>query len=139
MSDDGFTKVNLAADVDDVAAANGIEGLEARFATQALELRRSGVSLQRIEPGKRQPWGHRHETQEEVYVILSGSGKARIGDREIAVGPLDAIRVEPQLARNFEAGSDGLELIAFGAPRSADDNAGSDTEMLPGWWGDEDA
>jgi mannose-6-phosphate isomerase-like protein (cupin superfamily) len=139
MSDGEFTKVNLAADVDDIAGANGIEGLEAHFATDALGLQRSGVSLQRIEAGKRQPWGHRHEKQEEIYVIISGSGTAKIGDQEIEVARLDAIRVEPQLARNFEAGPDGLELLAFGAPRSPDDNAGSDSEMLPGWWGDEDA
>ena len=139
MGDGGFTKVNLAGDIPDVAKPNGVEGMTAHFAADALGLERSGVSLQRIEGGRRQPWGHRHEVQEEIYVIISGSGTAMIGSEKVEVAPLDAIRVEPQLARNFEAGPDGLELLAFGAPRSSDDDAGSDSEMLPGWWGDEGA
>lgn len=52
------------------------------------------------------------------------------------VGPLDALRVAPGLGRNFEAGPDGLELLAFGAPRAPGQSAGSGSEMLPGWWGD---
>ncbi len=133
-----FTKVNLQSDVEDAAAANGVEGIEARFANQALELQRCGVSHQRLAPGARQPWGHRHQVQEEVYVVLSGSGTAKLGDEEVALAPRDALRVAPALARNFEAGPDGLELIAFGAPRSAEDALSGESEMLPGWWGDAD-
>ena len=136
MAGQRFTRVNLAADVPDIAGDNDIEGLEAHFASDALGLRRSGISLQRIEPGARQPWGHRHHEQEEIYVVLSGSGTAKLGDEEVDVKAFDAIRVEPDLARNFEAGLDGLELLAFGAPRKPGQNAASDSEMLPGWWGD---
>ncbi len=139
MAEGDFTKLNLTGDVPDVAGANGIEVLEAHFAAEALGLQKTGISLQRIKPGQRQPWGHRHKVQEEIYVILSGSGTAKLGSEEVEVGPFDAIRVAPGLARNFEAGPDGLELIAFGAPREAGQNAASDSEMLPGWWGDEEA
>ncbi len=69
-------------------------------------------------------------------MIVGGSGVAKVGDEEIELGRLDALRVQAEVARNFEAGPDGLELIAFGAPRSPDENAASDSEMLPGWWGD---
>jgi uncharacterized cupin superfamily protein len=138
VAEGDFTKVSLTGDVPDVAGANGIEGIEAHFASDALGLEKTGISLQRIEPGRRQPWGHRHRTQEEIYVVLSGSGTAKLGTEEVEVGPFDAIRVAPGLARNFEAGPDGLELLAFGAPRAAGDNAASDSEMLPGWWGDEE-
>ena len=138
MAGEGFTKKNLKDDIDDIAGANGVEGMAAHFAAGELDLRESGLSYQRIEPGKRQPWGHRHKKQEEIYVILSGSGIAKLGNDEIEVGPLDAIRVAPALARNFEAGPDGLDLLAFGAPRSPDQQPGGDTELLPGWWGDED-
>jgi mannose-6-phosphate isomerase-like protein (cupin superfamily) len=134
-----FTKKHLADEVPDVAGANGIEGLAAHFASDALELERSGVSYQRLEPNSRQPWGHRHERQEEVYVVIEGSGVAKVGDEEVELARLDAIRVAPEHARNFEAGPDGLALIAFGAPRSSEDNAGTDAEMLPGWWGDSPA
>jgi mannose-6-phosphate isomerase-like protein (cupin superfamily) len=135
MAEGDYTKLNLGTDVPDIAGDNGIEGLEAHFASDALGLQNSGVSLQRIEPGQRQPWGHRHRRQEEIYVFISGSGTAKLGEEEVEVGPFDAIRVAPGLARNFEAGPDGLELLAFGAPRSPGDNAATDSEMLPGWWG----
>jgi mannose-6-phosphate isomerase-like protein (cupin superfamily) len=134
----GFTKANLRDDVPDMAAGAGVEGLAAHFAAGALELQKSGLSYQRIEPGKRQPWGHRHKTQEEIYVVLAGDGIAKLGDAEVEIVALDAIRVAPELARNFEAGPEGLELLAFGAPRSPDQEPGGDSEMLPGWWGDED-
>jgi len=133
-----FTKVNLRDDVPDMAGQSGVEGLAAHFAAGALDLQKSGLSYQRIEPGKRQPWGHRHETQEEIYVIVAGGGTAKLGNEEVQVAPLDAIRVAPELARNFEAGPDGLDLLAFGAPRSPDQQPGGASEMLPGWWGDED-
>ena len=138
MADDGFTKANLSDDVDDAASAAGVAGLKAHFAADSLGLQHSGLSYQRIEPGKRQPWGHRHKTQEEIYVILAGRGKAMLGSEEVEVRPLDAIRVAPELARNFEAGPDGLDLLAFGAPRSPDQQPGGESELLPGWWGDED-
>ena len=74
MAGEGFTKKNLKDDIDDIAGANGVEGLAAHFAAGELDLQESGLSYQRVEPGKRQPWGHRHKKQEEIYVILSGSG-----------------------------------------------------------------
>jgi mannose-6-phosphate isomerase-like protein (cupin superfamily) len=138
VSEGDFTKVNLRDDVPDMAGQSGVEGLAAHFAAGPLELRKSGLSYQRIEPGKRQPWGHRHKEQEEIYVVVAGSGTAKLGDEEVQVGELDAIRVPPELARNFEAGPDGLSLLAFGAPRPPDQQPGGDAEMLPGWWGDED-
>lgn len=134
-----FTKVNLLEDVDDMAGARGLEGIEARFAARDLELRKSGLSHQRLVPGGRVPWGHRHQVQEEIHLVLSGSGTAKLGEEEIELAPLDALRVAPELPRNFEAGPDGLEFVAFGAPRSPDDDPGAESEIMPGWWGDEDA
>ena len=138
MSAGDFTKVNLRDEVPDMAGQSGVEGLAAHFAAGPLELQKSGLSYQRLEPGQRQPWGHRHKTQEEIYVVVAGAGKAKLGDEDIEVGELDAIRVAPELARNFEAGPDGLALLAFCAPRPTDQQPGGDAEMLPGWWGDED-
>lgn len=138
MSQADYTRVNLRDDVPDMAGQSGVDGIAAHFAAGPLALQKSGLSYQRIGPGKRQPWGHRHKEQEEIYVVLAGSGTAKLGDEEIEVAPLDAIRVAPQLARNFEAGPDGLDLLAFGAPRPPDQQPGGDSELLPGWWGDED-
>jgi len=54
-----------------------------------------GHRLQRLGPGKRQAFGHRHNIDEEVYVVLSGSGRMRLADETVEIGPWDAIRVAP--------------------------------------------
>ncbi len=73
----------------------------------------------RLRPGKRSPFTHRHLEAEEIYAILSGSGRVKLDDQLADVQPLDAIRVAPEVARALEAGADGLEFIAFG-PHHAD-------------------
>lgn len=118
-------------DVDDVAAKFGFgETGEARFATKDLGARQTGISLHHLNPGKRQAFGHRHERAEEVYLVLSGTGRVKLDDEIVELGPLDAIRIAPAVIRAFEGGPDGLELLAFG-PRHSGDG-----EVLQGWWGD---
>ena len=115
-----FTKTSLTT-VEDLAPPNGFgEHWEARVAREALGAQDTGVTLFRLRPGMRSPFTHRHRAAEEVYVVLRGSGRAKLDGELVDVGPLDAIRVAPQTARAFEAGPDGLELIAFG-PRHAGD------------------
>jgi mannose-6-phosphate isomerase-like protein (cupin superfamily) len=114
------TRINLA-DVEDAAPANGFgHRWEARVARAALEAEHTGVTHFRLRPGKRSPFAHRHAEAEEVYVILSGSGRVKLGDEVADVRALDAIRVAPEVVRAFEAGPDGLELIAFGPHRDGD-------------------
>jgi mannose-6-phosphate isomerase-like protein (cupin superfamily) len=115
-----FTKLNLDA-VDDAAPANGFgDRWEARVARQALAAERTGVSFFRLLPGKRSPFTHRHTDAEEVYVVLGGSGRVKLDDELLDVGPLDCIRVAPTTARAFEAGPEGLEFLAFGAHHPGD-------------------
>lgn len=115
-----FTKVSLAA-VEDVAPANGFgDRWEARVAREALAAERTGVVLFRLHPGKRSPFTHRHAEAEEIYVVLRGSGRVKLGDEILDVAPLDAIRVAPATPRAFDAGVDGLELLAFGAHHAGD-------------------
>jgi uncharacterized cupin superfamily protein len=115
-----FTKLNLDA-VDDAAPANGFgHRWEARVARQALAAERTGVSFFRLLPGKRSPFTHRHTDAEEVYVVLGGSGRVKLDDELLDVGPLDCIRVAPSTARAFEAGPDGLEFLAVGAHHPGD-------------------
>jgi mannose-6-phosphate isomerase-like protein (cupin superfamily) len=117
---DAFTKVNLGA-VDDVAPGHGLgDHWEARGARGALAAERTGVMLFRLLPGKRSPFTHRHTDAEEIYVVLSGSGRVKLDDEIVDVGPLDSIRVAPATARAFEAGQDGLEYLAFGAHHPGD-------------------
>jgi quinol monooxygenase YgiN/mannose-6-phosphate isomerase-like protein (cupin superfamily) len=116
----GYTHLNLA-DVEDMAPRFGLgEQGEARFATRPLDARTTGVSHQRLRPGVRQAFGHRHQHAEEVFVVLAGGGRMKIDDEIINVRPLDAIRVAPGSARAFEAGPDGLEFVVFGPHRRGD-------------------
>jgi mannose-6-phosphate isomerase-like protein (cupin superfamily) len=115
-----WTHLNLG-EVEDAAPGNGFgERWEARVAREPLGARETGLTHFRIRPGRRSPFNHRHREAEEVYVVLSGAGTVKLGDELRAVRPLDAIRIGPAVPRAFEAGPDGLELIAFGAHHEAD-------------------
>jgi quercetin dioxygenase-like cupin family protein len=125
-----YTRVNLKSDVQDMAPQFGMEGIESRFARTNLELEKSGVSYFRLDAGYRAPFGHTHSEQEEVYVILSGSARVAVGDEVVELGELDAIRIAPETMHGMEAGPDGAEILAFGAP----DTDNKDADMQPGWW-----
>src|SRR3954471_15432158 len=115
MSD--YKPLHLPDDVEDSAVAFGLApDLEAHFARTALALEQSGLSFQRLAPGFRGGFGHRHKTQEEVYVVVGGSGRIKVDDEIRDLRQWDAVRVAPATMRAFEAGPDGLELLAYGAP-----------------------
>src|ERR1700761_1851407 len=117
---DPWTHLNLD-DVEDAAPGNGFgERWEARVARNDLDAERPGPTPFRLHPGRRSPFTHRHREAEEVYVVLSGSGFVKLGDEVRPVRPLDAIRIAPEVPRAFEAGPDGLELIACGAHHPGD-------------------
>ena len=101
-----------------------------RFARRAIESREIGVSRFTYEPGARMPWAHRHREQEEVYVVVAGSGRAKLDDEIIDVGAWDVLRVAPAVVRSFEAGPDGMEVICIGG-RKPD---GPDSERHPDPW-----
>jgi mannose-6-phosphate isomerase-like protein (cupin superfamily) len=103
--------------------------LEARFARADLECERTGLSYQRLAPNAEAPFAHRHNEDEEIYVVVSGSGKAKLGDEVIVVGTWDAIRVAPGTVRAFAAGPEGLELLAFGT--HAEDDAVMEEASFP--------
>jgi mannose-6-phosphate isomerase-like protein (cupin superfamily) len=120
-------------DVEDMAPQFGMPSeMQARFAGRPLDLERTGLTYFRLEPGFRVPFGHRHEDQEEVYVVIRGSARIKVGDDVLELAELDAVRVAGDTIRNLEAGPDGAEVIAFG------ERAGQDqSEMIQGWWSDE--
>jgi mannose-6-phosphate isomerase-like protein (cupin superfamily) len=114
-----FTIKNLR-DIEDVAPRFGFDTVqEARFPWRALEAQSTGLAYHVIKPGQRGR-AHRHEEAEEIYVVIGGSGRVVL-DGEIAdLRPLDAIRVAPPVARAFEGGPEGLELLAFGPHHESD-------------------
>jgi mannose-6-phosphate isomerase-like protein (cupin superfamily) len=130
-----YTKVNLKEDVQDSAPGFGFApNMEARFASSDMELEQSGIGYERYAPNFRVPFGHTHKGQEEVYVVVSGSGRIKIDDEIVDFKQWDAIRVPAGVWRNFEGGPEGAEILAFGAPKMDDPRA--DAEMQPGWWSD---
>src|ERR671925_471902 len=112
-----FTLRNLKEDLEDVGSRfDGAPDLEFRLATEALELERSCLGYQRVPPGYRFPYGHTHEKQEEVYVVVRGSGRMKVDDEIVDLREWDAVRVPPGTWRGYEAGPEGLEILVIGAP-----------------------
>jgi mannose-6-phosphate isomerase-like protein (cupin superfamily) len=110
-----YTIVNLL-ELDDPVSAR-VPDREGRFSRKHLHSRDLGVSHWRYAPGTRNPTAHSHREQEEAYVVVAGSGRVRLDDEIRDVGPWDVVRVAPDVVRAFEAGPDGLELIAVGGPK----------------------
>ncbi len=108
-------------EVEDVAPKFGYGGIQqARFARKDLGAESTGLAYHVVHAGKHQTFAHRHENAEEIYVVLSGSGRVKLDDETAEIGPLDAIRVSPTTLRAFEAGPDGLEVLAFGPHHPGD-------------------
>ncbi len=129
-----YTHVNLK-EVEDLAPKFGLApNMQSRFARQALELTEAGVSHFTIAPDFRLPFAHRHAKQEEVYVLLKGTARLKVEDDVIELKTLDAVRVAATATRGMEAGPEGAEILAFGAPRHGDDD--QDAEMVKDWWTD---
>ena len=124
-----YTKTNLC-DVEDAAPRFDMPSeMQARFARSAIEGETLGLSLFTLEPGFRIPFGHKHASQEEVYVVVKGSARVKVDDEVVELKQWDAIRFGKDTMRNMEAGPDGVEYLAFGA---GDDP--QEVEMTPGWW-----
>ncbi|MHB1537704.1 MAG: cupin domain-containing protein [Solirubrobacteraceae bacterium] len=113
-----YSVVNLLEVEDSVGERAG--GLEGRFARKHLDSRDLGVSLFRYAPNLRSPFAHSHREQEEAYVVLAGSGRALLDGEVRELGRWDVLRVAPAVVRSFEAGPDGLDLLAVGGPKPAD-------------------
>lgn len=129
----GYTIKNLK-EIEDSAAKFGLSpNLEGRFAGPTLECENLAFSYQRFAPNFRSPFGHKHEQQEEVYILVGGSGRVKLDDEEFELKQWDAVRVAKETMRSFQAGPEGAELIAIGAPATGP----GDADVTPGWWADE--
>jgi mannose-6-phosphate isomerase-like protein (cupin superfamily) len=129
-----FTLRNIKRDLEDLGLRfDGAPDLEFRAATEALGLEQSGLSYQRVPPGYRFPYGHTHRKQEEVYVVVRGSGRMRLDDEIVELEEWDAVRVPPGTWRGYEAGPDGLEILVIAAPHL---DQREDVEGERDWWSD---
>jgi quercetin dioxygenase-like cupin family protein len=110
-----FAAVNLLEVEDSVG--DRVPGLEARFGRTQLDSRDLGVSLFRYAPNLRSPFGHSHREQEEAYVVVAGSGRVLLDGEVQELREWDVVRVSPEVVRAFEAGPEGLDVIAIGGPK----------------------
>jgi quercetin dioxygenase-like cupin family protein len=125
-----YSLINLK-EVEDSAGARSPE-IEGRFARKHLDSRELGVSYWRYAPGFRSRMGHHHREQEEAYVVVAGSGRVKLDDDLRELRQWDVVRVAPEVVRAFEAGPDGLEIIAVGSSRPEE----GDGVMVADWWTD---
>ena len=124
----GYARINIE-DVEDIAAKFGMgEVGEARYVREDVGAERVGLSWYRMNPGRRTGFGHRHDEVEEMYVVLGGSGRVKLDDEVLDVRRGDIVRVAPESVREFEAGPDGMELLATGM------HVDGDGELLQDWW-----
>lgn len=79
-----------------------------------------GARLWRLRPGEAST-RHRHRTQEELYVLLEGCGRIRVGDELLELGPLDSLLVTPETVRQIfnDTDAEALWLIAGAPPEPA--------------------
>lgn len=123
-----YAKTNLR-DVEDSAAKYGVGATqEARFPREQLGAEQAGLNYLIVKPGQREAFAHRHERAEELYVVISGSGRVKLDDEVLELAPLDAVRVAPGTTRRFEGGPDGLSVLIFGA------RVEGDGEVIEGFW-----
>jgi quercetin dioxygenase-like cupin family protein len=113
-----FAAVNLL-EIED-AVGERAPGIEGRFARKHLDSRDLGVSLFRYAAHLRSPVAHSHREQEEVYVVVAGSGRVLLDDELRDLRQWDVLRVAPEVVRAFEGGPEGLDIVAVGGPRPED-------------------
>lgn len=125
-----YTLKNLT-EAENMAEKFGYEEFqEARFPARDLDAEATGLALIQVKPGQRQPFAHRHDDAEEIYVVIKGNGRIKLDDEVVELGPLDAIRIAPPVTRSLEAGPDGLDVLAFGPHHD------SDGEIVKDFWAD---
>ena len=123
-----YTVVNLK-EVEDSFADN--PALDAHFGRKSLNSEHLGVSHFRTGPGFRSEKGHTHREQEEVYIVIAGSGRIKLGHEIVELRPWDAVRVAPATVRSLEAGPDGMEFLAIGSDRP---EGGDGVQTETGFW-----
>jgi quercetin dioxygenase-like cupin family protein len=128
-----YTAVNLK-EVENIGEQFGLDPaeLQLRMGKDPLGCANSAVSYLRLGPGYRAPFGHKHNQQEEIYVLVGGSARMKLDGDVIDLQPMSAVRVAPETMRAYEGGPDGAELIVIGAPRTGP----GDGDIQQGWWSD---
>jgi hypothetical protein len=104
--------------IDEIEPAGS--GGAVRFVRRELGVEAFGVNWYELPPNAE---GHRHDEsdsgQEEVNVIVRGSGVYRIEEEEIPFVAGTIFRFDPETTRQPVAGPEGFTMVAIGARRGS--------------------
>ena len=107
---------------------------EMRMITSAVEAEQAALSYRRMPPqtGGKGSYGHRHRTQEELYLVLSGKLQFKLGDDVVDVPAQTAVRVAPEVVRSiWNEGPEDAELVIVSVRV---DDPGADVELVEDFW-----
>jgi quercetin dioxygenase-like cupin family protein len=95
-------------------------GVQNTDLAKQVEISTLGARLWRLAPGQAST-RHRHFEQAELYVVLEGTGRMRVGDELLTLPPLSAVAVEPATVRQVfnDTDRDALWLVAGAPPEGA--------------------
>jgi mannose-6-phosphate isomerase-like protein (cupin superfamily) len=105
---------------------------EMRFFAESLGAEQVAFTWRSMPPGTggKGSYGHRHQSQEEVYFVISGQALFKLDDDVVTVGPRTAVRVSPEVFRSVHNdGPDEVELVICSV-RAED----PELEMKPDFW-----
>jgi len=105
-----------------------------RFLTGPLDAEQVAVTHRDMPPGSggKGGYGHRHNTQEEIYFVVSGRLQFKLDDEIVDVDGGSAVRVAPEVARSvWNEGPDDAQLLIFSVRM---DNARDDAEIVEDFW-----
>jgi mannose-6-phosphate isomerase-like protein (cupin superfamily) len=127
----GYTVISL----EDAPDVLGDYPGEMRFLTGPLEAEQAALTYRRMPPdtGGRGSYGHRHKTQEELYLVLEGTLTFKLGDEIVEAGPGTAVRVAPETARSVHNDTDADAILIITSVKLPD-GPSDDTEQIPDFW-----
>lgn len=85
------------------------------FIGEKLGLTGCEVSLNRLPAGKNMPFVHAHTKNEELYIVLRGTGTFFVDGEEFPIQEGSLVRVSPQGERSWKAGAEDLYFICIQA------------------------
>ena len=110
---------------------------EMRMFTDPLECEQVAFTWRSMpeDTGGRGSYGHRHKTQEEVYLVISGTITFKCGDDVFKAEPGNAVRVAPSTVRSIHNDGPGEAQVIICSPKSAE-GPGEDAELVDDFWPD---
>lgn len=121
------------AEVENSFAKRGWPG-EMKFLKDPLETEQVALSYRKMPPqsGGKGGYGHKHKTQEEVFVVLSGTLQFKLDDEVVEVTAPAAVRIAPPVVRSVWNDSDADAEVLIVSTRAED--LREETEIVGDFW-----